>query len=125
MRLKPSEIFYTQDTIYERFSKGGFVKETWSDVKEGRVQITDFPALSVVKRYDKYWSLDNRRLWIFKKAEQHGICSTVEVYVNTNFSWNQRFTTTNGGEIYREEGTAVRGGVVDLWWMLPVNDLYK
>ncbi|XP_076820898.1 uncharacterized protein LOC143466152 [Clavelina lepadiformis] len=61
------------------------------------MRASDFPAITVVKKDGKYYSLDNRRLYIFRVLHHKGKLPTIAVYL-TNDSINpSKFTTKNDG----------------------------
>jgi hypothetical protein len=57
------------------------------------------PNISVFKKgvKKKWFTLDNRRLWVFKKAEKLGIISYIDVYVTYGIE-DSKFTTTSNGK---------------------------
>jgi len=69
-----------QDNIGRTFRDEGphagtKVKQAVKKLKAGTIRVTDFPPLRVVRddchhddQEGHYWSLDNRRLWVFNKA---------------------------------------------------------
>ncbi|KAJ3082651.1 hypothetical protein HK102_001531 [Quaeritorhiza haematococci] len=69
--LDPDEIRYTQKSIskyitgYEDYT----IYDLADDLENGDVDVEDIDEIRVVKSDNVYWSLDNRRLWAFKKAE--------------------------------------------------------
>lgn len=99
MFLKPSEIFYTQDSIAWKFRKGGYVKHAIIQLLKGHLSVEDFPTIQVIKRRDgKYYSLDNRRLYVFRVGQYHGFVAKVPVEVVMEQPLHRRkFTTKNGG----------------------------
>lgn len=101
MKLKPSEIFYSQDSINGYFdSKSNHrhikIGQTLDDICEGRCSIDDIPTISVVVKDGRWVTADNRRLWVFRQLERLGKCSDIPVkqtgYINPN-----KFTSFNGG----------------------------
>ncbi|OAE22406.1 hypothetical protein AXG93_2381s1020 [Marchantia polymorpha subsp. ruderalis] len=83
------ELLFTQDSISCHFRKpreGQRIDDTVESILQGVIKVTDFPALNVVKHEGRLWSLDNRRLWIFKKAR----ISTVTVKI-VPYHWHPRF----------------------------------
>lgn len=78
MKLAPSDIYYSQDSISNTFGKktkhaGKRIGEVLDDILEGRCSINDIDTINIVIRDEgiyRYISADNRRLWIFKKLEE-------------------------------------------------------
>ncbi|XP_021344746.1 uncharacterized protein LOC110444706 [Mizuhopecten yessoensis] len=100
MYLSPSEIRYSQDSIACTFSYGSHcgrpIGETLDDLLFGRCRDEDIPMMTVTFRNGHWYTGDNRRLWVFRTAEELGIIDyTIEVkkgWVNPN-----KFTTDNQG----------------------------
>jgi hypothetical protein len=56
--------------------------------------------MKVCKKDGKWYSLDNRRLWVFKRLEADGCIDDVEVMIVSSSQLTARkFTTNNGGTI--------------------------
>ncbi|XP_045170382.2 uncharacterized protein LOC123532856 [Mercenaria mercenaria] len=102
MYLKPSEIFFSQDSINNVFDKNcGHrykpIGETLDALCEGRCSVNSIPTISVVKHNNKWFTADNRRLWVFRNLERLGKCD--KIYVSEGFYIPpSKFTTYNGGE---------------------------
>jgi hypothetical protein len=58
------------------------------------------PNISVFKIGVKWFALDNRRLWVFKKAEELGILSSIDVDVTYEID-DSKITTTCDGRYVR------------------------
>ncbi|KAL3691573.1 hypothetical protein R1sor_005224 [Riccia sorocarpa] len=88
--VDPETLLFTQDSIRNRF-KAPRENERIDDAVEailaGKLKASDFPALTVVRHDGHLWSLDNRRLWVFKKAR----VPWVRVHLRSTCS-NPRFT---------------------------------
>lgn len=86
MKLAPSEIHYSQDSISNRFGKstqhsGVLIGETLDKILTGDCSIFDINTIQVVRRNGVYVTADNRRLWIFKKLEEMGECTEIPVHM--------------------------------------------
>lgn len=87
MKLAPSDIFYSQDSISNTFGEktehaGKRIGEVLDDILEGKCSIDDIDTINIVIRDEgiyRYISADNRRLWIFKKLEELGECTEIPV----------------------------------------------
>ena len=72
MQLKPSEIRYSQSSIYYRFAKGSptfgsTLSETLKKILDRDISIRNLPTISVAKHNANWMVSDgNRRLFIFK-----------------------------------------------------------
>ncbi|XP_052772314.1 uncharacterized protein LOC128211495 [Mya arenaria] len=105
MLLKPSEIFFSQNNISYSFSAPGRFKDnrigdTLDDIIKGNIKVHQFPPISVTKKPggNKWFTLDNRRLWIFHRLEAHGMCKEIDVnVVEYSLQHGRKFTSNNGG----------------------------
>ncbi|KAL3871102.1 hypothetical protein ACJMK2_039121 [Sinanodonta woodiana] len=112
-RLKPSDIFYSQDSIMNRFrhgqAAGKMIGETLDDLVESRTTVDSIPRISVVFRFGKWISFDNRRLWVFKQFELMGGCFDIPVQ-ETRYWYNDKYSTQNGGISIEIRGNGHPGG---------------
>ncbi|KAG6554971.1 hypothetical protein Mapa_003556 [Marchantia paleacea] len=76
MEVDPDQLTFTQDSIAVHFKKPR-EKERIDDavisILQGTLRVSDFPRLRVVCHEGRLWSLDNRRLWVYKKAKVRNI----------------------------------------------------
>ncbi|KAL4220205.1 Heat shock 70 kDa protein 12A [Mactra antiquata] len=101
MILSPSEIFYSQNSINNKFDERcshsfKYIGETLDDICDGRCRIDDIPRISVAKKNGKWVTADNRRLWVFKHLHRLGKCDQIYVNETSSIPW-QKYTTENGG----------------------------
>ena len=119
MELRPSEIFYSQDSIMNRFGDytphGNIcIGETLDELLNGHCNVQSIPKISVAQRNGKWFTSDNRRLWVFRKAEEIGFLKTI--YVNKTYSIkDDKFTTENGGTSIRVRGGSPGGSLWRTW----------
>lgn len=118
MYLKPSEVFYSQDSISNRFgdytAHGSLcIGETLDQLLNGTCNVSYIPIISVIWRNGKYFTTDNRRLWVFRKAEEIGFLKTIEVR-QTSYINPAKFTTLNDGTSIRVRGNP--GGSIWRTW---------
>ena len=83
-RLKPSDIYFTHSIISDKFTGcGKFINQTLNEVINGSTSIDDIPTIKVFYTQEngiiKYFSENNRRLWLFKTLESLGKVDTVPV----------------------------------------------
>lgn len=99
MELKPSEIYFSQNNIFRKFRNGYLIGEVLDDLYLGKISVSDIPMMTVTKKpgCDKWFTVDNRRLWVFRYLEGAGKCSTVPVYEGSYAVHSGKFTTTNEG----------------------------
>ncbi|VDI32141.1 Hypothetical predicted protein [Mytilus galloprovincialis] len=96
--MKPSNIFYSQDSIKDKFDNGYTIYGTLSACKKHSFVIQKIPTIRVVQIGGKFHTLDNRRLWVFKKLEESGTITDIHVQtVSRSMLEDRKFTTTNGG----------------------------
>ena len=109
MELRPSEIFYSQDSIMNRFGDytphgNTYIGETLDQLLNGHCNIESIPNISVVERNGKWFTSDNRRLWVFRTAEEIGFLKSIDV-IETYYIKDDKFTTENGGTTIRVRGS--------------------
>ncbi|KAL4230012.1 hypothetical protein ACF0H5_010400 [Mactra antiquata] len=96
MRLRPSEIFYSQDSICSSFSNSEGIGILVNKICNGSESIHSIPTISVAKVGSKWYTTDNRRLWVFKTLEERGKCSYIDVKEIPSIP-DDKMTTKNGG----------------------------
>ena len=101
-QMKPSDIYYTQYSILEYFKNGHSIESTSEDIKSGKLHIDELPKIRVFYEQEKcnrWMSLDNRRLWVFKQLELTRFLEkvTVETVKPDPAELNRKFTTINCG----------------------------
>ncbi|KAL0487414.1 hypothetical protein AKO1_000849 [Acrasis kona] len=79
--IDPSDIRYTQDSIKQNFRDGSSVHELLRQLRQGMCP-SCVPPIQVMQMDGDLWSVDNRRLWAFKKAN---VSSVPVVYVDPSF----------------------------------------
>ncbi|KAH3858195.1 hypothetical protein DPMN_100814 [Dreissena polymorpha] len=118
MDLKPSHIFYLQDSFNNFFDKRSShnrakIEETLDNICEGGCSIHSIPSITVASHDGKWMTVDNRRLWVFKELERLGKCYNVDVEVGYSIP-SAKLTTTNGGVTID-----VRGSPGETWYTKP------
>ena len=82
MRLAPSSIRFTQDSVSCRFGDGSDLSDTFKDLLYGTKTSDDIQDMEVVELGGIWWALTgNRRLYIYRKLEKLGRISEVSVRV--------------------------------------------
>ena len=115
MHLNPSEIHYSQDSIKNVFRSGhGQIGLTLDKLCKGDIKVEAIPAIGVMKQDGKWFSGDNRRLWVFRHLERLGKCTQIRVNYETIPS--KKMTTKNGGMHVR-----VRGNPGGSWYKKPTQ----
>eukprot|EP00927_Polykrikos_kofoidii_P065117 TRINITY_DN60908_c0_g1_i1.p1 TRINITY_DN60908_c0_g1~~TRINITY_DN60908_c0_g1_i1.p1 ORF type:complete len:774 (-),score=93.98 TRINITY_DN60908_c0_g1_i1:54-2375(-) len=109
-RMRPSEIYFTHDSIHSKFRDGRQVRETLRQLQEGSVRVAAIPKIKVcwhaAKGYDaRYWTYTgNRRLWVFRQLQSSGHVQDLEVTVVKGPVPGWRLTTRDGGKTVRVRG---------------------
>ncbi|XP_052065723.1 uncharacterized protein LOC127705444 [Mytilus californianus] len=103
MKFRPSEIFFSQDSIANYWGKhtpfnDKLIGETLDELLTESISLKDIPIITAVKINGKFYTSDNRRLWVFRKAEELGFLDGIEINQITqpDFNW-KKFTTKNDG----------------------------
>lgn len=124
IELKPSEIFYSQDSIRSTFDSGKDIGELLDEIVFESASVHRIPNISVIKcgingSSERWHTADNRRLWVFKQLERLGFLETIRVIQVTfnSRSHSRKFSTVNGGESIRVRG----GGPSGRAYTLPDN----
>ncbi|KAL3859187.1 hypothetical protein ACJMK2_009416 [Sinanodonta woodiana] len=68
MRLKPSLIYFCQDSIHYSFYGGVTIGSVLDQIYEGTISINTIPMISICQKDGKWFTADNRRLWIFQQV---------------------------------------------------------
>ncbi|XP_078489790.1 uncharacterized protein LOC144746290 isoform X2 [Ciona intestinalis] len=94
--LAPLDIRFSQDSIRSSFQDGRSIIQAIIDIRNGRMEATDFPTISVIFKNGNYYTGDNRRLYVFRVLQCEGILNRVPVYTTTYIN-PRKFTTVNQG----------------------------
>ncbi|XP_052786200.1 uncharacterized protein LOC128221632 [Mya arenaria] len=118
MELKPSEIYFSQDSINNVFGKRcrhsyHLIGESLDAICENRCNIHSIPTISVMKKNGRWITSDNRRLWVFRQLERLGKCKTVPVHTTDHIPAG-KMTALNSGDSVR-----VRGNPGGRWHLKP------
>mmetsp|Transcript_154943 Transcript_154943/g.281776 ORF Transcript_154943/g.281776 Transcript_154943/m.281776 type:complete len:447 (+) Transcript_154943:93-1433(+) len=129
--MHPMAIQFTHDEIADSFRPQGNAPALRLDdaiegVENGDILAGSFPPLTVVSHQGNFYSLDNRRLFVFRVLASRGVQDSVAVHVvpmnadvvqRQHFDerlgrvatrWESAFTTTNDGEFVRVRGHGSR-----------------
>lgn len=100
--IDPVTIRFSQSSISRNFSAGGSVDDLAAGLRGGSVKPTDVPAIRLVERDGSLFTLDNRRLEAFRRAETpipYRMATPEEAAAE---AW--KFTTRNNGTSIRVRG---------------------
>ncbi|WAR00582.1 hypothetical protein MAR_024954 [Mya arenaria] len=93
---QPSEIRYSQASIKSRFSNRRQLGIVLDDICDEKLKASNFPNIRVIKKDGLWFSMDNRRLWVFKQLQRLGKCGDIPVKEVTTIP-DERHTTRNNG----------------------------
>lgn len=115
LTLAPCDVRFSQDSICRHFrGYGGNVNEAIRKIKQGIYTVGQFPRIEVVSRGGAYFTLDNRRLYVFRVLQVEGYLDTITVYETQYTDWYRRkFTTFNEGESIRVRGDVTHTHVLE------------
>lgn len=68
--LYPSQICFSQKYINNRFEDGELIGERLDDLANGVKTISDIRTIRVVNIHERWYTLDNRRLWMFRMYQK-------------------------------------------------------
>merc|ERR1711879_973006 len=68
--MELSMIYYCQDSIMRKFQDGRLLTKTIQELRSGHTTLRDIPTITVVLHEGRYYSVDNRRLRVFKEVFQ-------------------------------------------------------
>ena len=122
--LKPSDIHFSQDSIRANFGQNTphanrTIGQTLDDILTDKCRVADIPPISVTFWNNRWVTHDNRRLWVFKKAEMYGKLRAVRVNVVKRL--NPRKLTGQGSQNIRIRSGEPGGNVWRNWNMENPN----
>lgn len=83
-KINPSIIYFTHSKIRQRFTGcGKLLEETYQELSSNPLLIDRLPKIKVIYDPEKdiYYSMNNRRLWVFKKLYNENKISEIPVYM--------------------------------------------
>ncbi|CAE7227677.1 unnamed protein product [Symbiodinium sp. CCMP2592] len=95
-RLPVQEIFYSQDSIKNKFQDGRSLGQMERELRVGVKHLSDIPRITVVRHEGRWFSVDNRRLWVFKRVFGQQQSVPVCRGAQDHRFWS-KFTTKNRG----------------------------
>ena len=67
--LSPSDIRFMHRQINPRFKGGRSLNATVDQIASGQMSVYALPTIRVVQRNDRYYALDNRRLYVYRERQ--------------------------------------------------------
>jgi hypothetical protein len=80
-QIDPMPVYFTFSRIRPQFSCGRFVHDTLHAIQSGALAVADLPTIAVLFDGANYFSLNNRRLFVFKELRRLGLVATVPARV--------------------------------------------
>ena len=77
IEIDPSHVYFTFSRIRPFFSCGRPIQQTLDQLLKGEIQPSDLPSISLLFDGTNYFSLNNRRLFVFKTLKSAGLIQTV------------------------------------------------
>jgi hypothetical protein len=94
--LDPALIYFTNSKIRQRFSNQKPLQETLDALVKNEITVHDIPRIRVIQDpiSGKYYSMNNRRLYVFKQLRSLGLLTEVPVELRVANTRNEaRFAT--------------------------------
>ncbi|KAI8893702.1 hypothetical protein BC833DRAFT_607522 [Globomyces pollinis-pini] len=79
--IDPTTLYFTHSKIREKFSGcGKYLTETLQEILDGKTKVSDIPKIKVLNDGNgRLYSMNNRRLWVFKELKAKGFLDTIVV----------------------------------------------
>ena len=106
-RIPLEDIYYSQDSIKQSFQDGQTLEKMKRQLIQGVKTVTDIPRITVVRHQGRWFSVDNRRLWVFKQVYSGTKAIPICQGVQDHRFWN-KFTTNNGGRQIRLRWSVIK-----------------
>jgi RHS repeat-associated protein len=100
--IDPSTVRFSQNSAKGAFSEGGSIQGMADALRSGALKADQVPAIRLVERDGKLFSLDNRRLEAFRRAEMDVPYRMATPQEAAREAW--KFTTRNDGVSIRIRG---------------------
>ena len=100
--LSPQSIRFSQNSIQATFKDGRSVEDVAAGLRSGQINPNDMPPIRLVERDGKLFTLDNRRLEAFRRAEVEVPTRMATPQEIAEEGW--KFTTKNDGVSIRIRG---------------------
>ncbi|CAC5411289.1 unnamed protein product [Mytilus coruscus] len=119
IQLQPSEMYFSQEYISNTFQGGGLIGELLDNLMNGNTRIEFIRKMRVTRRGNRYFSLDNRRLWVYRyyqklyqnKYPYFFLRVPVELWDWVDVQNEKKFNSMNGGVTVKIYNNRNPGGV--------------
>ena len=84
-QINPKDVFFTFSRLRPKFSCGRRVEDTLDAIRNNTLRADDLPPINVLldPKTEEMFSLNNRRLYVFKALQDEGILNTVPARIKT------------------------------------------
>ena len=108
--INPESIYFTHSKIRPFFSGcAAKIEDTIQSILQGKLSIENIPIITVIETNDHLFSLNNRRLYLFKYLKREGFLDTVQVRIKQPLPREiERYTVSRcslSAKIMKERGT--------------------
>ena len=80
IEIDPETVYFTHSKIRKQFSGcGKLLQETLNEIVAGRTAIEEIPRIRVIFDGARHYSMNNRRLWLYKELKKLGKLTVVKV----------------------------------------------
>ncbi|KAH3759365.1 hypothetical protein Pelo_8843 [Pelomyxa schiedti] len=77
--VDPADLYFTHSKIRPTFSCGRPLMVTLESIRNGTITPEDLPIITAMVQGDTMYSLNNRRLYVFKQCRKEGLLTNNEV----------------------------------------------
>jgi hypothetical protein len=101
--VNPDLIRFTHSRIRPYFSGcGKSIEQSLQEIREGNVAVEDIPLITVIEIENEYFSLNNRRLFMFKLLKKEGYLpsGTIRAYKKPGLERERRKYTPENCSLY-------------------------
>ncbi|KAI8621242.1 hypothetical protein BC830DRAFT_1095382 [Chytriomyces sp. MP71] len=89
--LDPEVIYFTHSKIRKNFSGcGRLLTDTLTQIQSGAISAADLPLIRVIFDGNRYYSMNNRRLWVLKELRRSGHIHEVVVELRPAVSGSEK-----------------------------------
>ncbi len=105
--MNPADITFSQKSVAETFTDGTLLVKVVHQLVIGTLNAGDIPPIRVVKLNDRWVTLDNRRLRVFKNAGTRDIpviiCDKNDPQIESELDYKKSSKSFQGGGIVRSQ----------------------
>ncbi|VDI52552.1 Hypothetical predicted protein [Mytilus galloprovincialis] len=81
LKLKPSDVYFSQETIENRFEDGQLIGKRLDNLVNETEKISDIRTVRVKNVHGRWYTLDNRRLWVFRNYQKITLQSYSQTFI--------------------------------------------